>query len=152
MTVLTDAQRRYVVRSLARFNSLTQTVRALQAEHGVTVTKAAIAKYKFDPAAPDEAGVCLTTALRKLFLAERKRYIEDLEAQPMAHKSVRLGRINQLYEEAVDANNPKMAARALGLAITETKQVTAADGSGDGDGQADNELWEVLIRRQRGEA
>jgi hypothetical protein len=145
MPVLTGELKKYVVRSLARFNSANETVRLLASEFGVVISKQAITNYRYDPSFPDEAGVCMTAALRKIFIAERRRFIEDLEAQPMAHKTVRLDRINKLYEQAQDGDNPKLAARALGLAIVETKQVVA---DGPGAGSESDEIWKRLMAAQ----
>jgi hypothetical protein len=148
MAVPNQQQRRFIVMALAKFNSPSEVVRMVKTEYGLDTYRQYIQSH--DPTT--EAGQSLSVALRKLFYDTRKQFIED-EAQPFSHKSVKLDRIDKLYQQALDAGNAKMVARAIGLAIAETKQVTAgAEADGAGSSEAGNELWEVLIRQQRGDS
>jgi hypothetical protein len=114
---LTGPQRRFVVRALAHWNTPTETARMLEAEHGKTMSRQSIAKY--DPTC--HAGHSLSPDLKKLFHAERERFVKTIEEQPLAHRSVRLEQLKKIYDEARDAGNAKLAIKALSEAGKEMK-------------------------------
>ncbi len=59
---------------------------------------------------------------------------------------MRLAWITELYEEGQDKCNPKLKAKAIDLAIKETKPLAGAVVSVGTPG--DDQLFDILIRRQ----
>lgn len=115
--VLTGAQRRWVVRALARWNSPQEVARMVLKEFGVTITRQSVQQY--DPTT--DSGKGLAPALKKLFFSTREDFVQNIEQLPLSHRAVRLDRLEREYQAAVDAQNPKLVVRILDTAGKEMK-------------------------------
>jgi hypothetical protein len=123
-TLLSGEQRIYVVRALAHWNSPSEVARMLLAEYGITVTRQCVQTY--DPTSA--AGASLSTELRKYFYDQRKRFVNGVQRQPLAQRSVRLEQLKKIYDEARDAGNAKLAIKALSEAGKEMKPLNRVGG------------------------
>jgi hypothetical protein len=110
--VLNAQQRRFIVMALAKFNSPSEVVRMVKTEYDIDTYRQLIQRH--DPTT--EAGQSLGKGLKKLFFTTREQFVEQLEQQPLAHRSTRLHRLEKEYQEARDAANHKLAVRILGEA------------------------------------
>jgi hypothetical protein len=130
-TKLTMVQKRFVVRALARWNGPTQTAKMLEQEYGLVLDRQSISKY--DPTT--DCGSGLSPVLRKLFFTTREQFVKHHEQEPMSHLSVRLHRWEQLYQEARDNGQPKLAARVLSDADKSMKTMDYSPEDDPDDGQ-----------------
>lgn len=120
------AIKQFVVMCLACFDTPTETQQKVRQEFNVATSRQAIQKY--DPT--KAAGEKLGGELRTLFFATRERFIDQLEALPLAHRTARLRKLESVYDEARDKGDRKSALAALALAAKEMQPFTYAD---DGD-------------------
>ncbi|WP_206998979.1 DUF2280 domain-containing protein [Trinickia mobilis] len=114
----------YVTKALARFEKPTALSRAVQKIFGIEVSPSAIAGY--DPTVSN-GNAKLGHRLRDMFFAERKRFLNEIEALPMAHKAVRLQRLDDQYTAAVEANRIKDAINAVNVASNEMQHVEVVE-------------------------
>ena len=121
--------KRFVVKCAARYDSPSEIVRAVGTEFGVQMTRAGAQRY--DPTR--SAGASLSAELRELFERERRRFIEQLETVPLAHRAVRLRKLESIYDEARQAGNLKVAVSAIATAGREMTIFDFID-VGDDDG------------------
>jgi hypothetical protein len=109
MAAISKELKRYIVRANAFFDSPSEVVRLVAAEFGVTITKAQVQRY--DPTKAQ--GSSLSSDLRLLFERTRHEFIEEIEAVPVAHRAVRLRRLDQIYTQAQAGGLHKIALNAL---------------------------------------
>lgn len=119
----------FIVRSLAEFETPTETAKAVKALFNFEVTPQQCEAY--DPT--KKTGKDLSEEFRTLFFTTRRQANEELEAIPIANKRYRL----QLLQGLVDQhpNNPvlipkwaEQAAKEMGGLYTNRKEVTGKDG------------------------
>jgi len=95
MAALKKEIKLFIVRSLARFNTPTETVELVNQDYGVQVTKQQCEKY--DPT--KRAGENLSDELKKEFEISRKEFLEAPQNIPIANLSVRLQRMENQYQK-----------------------------------------------------
>ncbi|MCJ0828818.1 DUF2280 domain-containing protein [Acinetobacter sp. NIPH1876] len=123
----------YIVRSLAMFDTPTETVKAVQEEFGITVSKQQCEAY--DPT--KKTGQDLSEDLKTEFYRVRKEINKNLDSIPIANIFYRLQRLQKLIDHPQYKENPilipnllQQAAKEIGGLYTNTTktQLTGADG------------------------
>lgn len=135
---LDDAQKTFVVQQLACFEGARTVADALKSEWGVVVTPQAVECYN----PTTRAGSRLARRWRDLFAETRAAFLADTAAVGVAHKRVRLTRLDRMAERAERMGNLALAADFLAQAARETGgmyerrglSVSAGAGDDDGDG------------------
>lgn len=123
---LTDDLKRLVVTALACFETPSQIVKVLKDVHGVEITRQSVERYN-----PERrAGVHLSDEFTALFHESRKQFTEATASIGIAHKVVRLARMEDAYRRANANGNIQMemqileqAAKEEGGAFTNRRQV-----------------------------
>ena len=95
MAALKKEIKLYIVRSLAIFNTPSETVELVHQEYGVKVTKQQCEKY--DPT--KRSGENLSEELRIDFEKTRGMFLGKPEAIPIANLAVRLQRLESQYQK-----------------------------------------------------
>ena len=95
MAALKKEIKLFIVRSLAVFNTPTETVELVNQEYGVAVTKQQCEKY--DPT--KRAGENLSEELKKDFEKTREMFLGKPESIPIANLAVRLQRLENQYQK-----------------------------------------------------
>src|SRR5882757_8392911 len=93
---LTEAEKTFLVRRFAVFDSPKQAADAFALEFGVNVTRQAAERY--DPTS--KAGASLSPYLRAIYDAERKRFLEGIDEIAISHVAVRLRRLDRMATAA----------------------------------------------------
>lgn len=109
----------FIVRALACYDAPTEVVRQVAEQFNIKVTRSSVQRY--DPTTV--AGQTLSAELKALFDSTRKNFLEHLEAVPLAHRTVRLRKLQSVYDEAMANNNLKVAVAALTAAQRETADI-----------------------------
>ena len=129
--VLSDEAKLYVVQALARFQSPSAIAKALQENFDTEFKPPAILHY--DPTCAQ--GKDLAPALKELFESTRERFLEDLNAIPVANAAYRLTKIQGVVERAEMRGNDAMvlqaseqAAKEVGGVFTNRRELTGKDG------------------------
>lgn len=128
---LTDEQRAFVVQSLACFDSPTTVAKAVKKEYGVDITAQAVEAY--DPT--KRAGDKLGKRWKDLFHATRDAFLKDTAAIGIAHRVVRLRRLQRAADKLEEAGNVmgmaailEQAAKEEGGAYTNRRELTGQGG------------------------
>jgi|HubBroStandDraft_3_1064219.scaffolds.fasta_scaffold38449_4 hypothetical protein len=100
----------FVVRKLAQWETLGDVVAAVKEVYGIGLSRQSV--YHYNP----EANPNLAEWLKIAFAAERKRFTEEIESNPLAHLSYRL---NQLLRIFLSAKSPSLQAALLRQAAEE---------------------------------
>lgn len=129
MAVLKKEIKLFIVRSLARFNTPTETAELVNQDYGVQVTKQQCEKY--DPT--KRAGENLSDELKAEFEVTRKDFLEKPQNIPIANLSVRLQRLENQYQKhsknrVAALNILKQAAEDMGGKYTNRQEITGKDG------------------------
>jgi hypothetical protein len=114
-TTLTNAQKRFVVEALATGHGVTEVARALKEIHHVEITPQSVSRYH----PLRVAGQSLSPELKKLFFDVRAKVVDEIEKADLAHVSVRLKRLDDLYEEAMSKGQLKTAV----VVLTEARKI-----------------------------
>lgn len=121
----------FIVRSLAVFNTPTETVKAVNDEFNIKVTRQQCEKY--DPT--KRAGVDLSADLKAEFEATRKEFLDTPKNIPISNMAYRQAR-RQLLINANAGKNPMLeleileqAAKEDGGAYTNRKELTGLNGA-----------------------
>lgn len=146
MAALKKEVKIFIVRSLARFNTPTETALMVNQDYGVQVTKQQCEKY--DPT--KRAGENLSDELKKEFDATRKDFLDAPQNIPIANLSVRLQRLEDQYtkhgKNRVGALAIlKQAAEDVGGKYTNKTELTGADG---GPLQSENTTYLTATKEQ----
>lgn len=138
----------YIVRSLATFESPTETAKGVQEEFGIQVTKQQCEAY--DPT--KKTGQDLSEELKKEFFKIRKDINKNLEAIPIANVYYRLSRLQKFIDHDRFKENPvivpsllEQAAKEMGGLYTNRKEIT---GAGGGPVKTENTEKPVEIKPQ----
>lgn len=115
MARLTKEQKIFVVTRVACFDTATEIAAAFKEQFGTEITIAAIGAY--DPML--RAGRSLSRKYRDLFDATRKAFLEDTSHISIAHKAVRLRRLDRYCARAEQRGNLPLAAGFLEQAAKE---------------------------------
>lgn len=129
MAALKKEIKLFIVRSLARFNTPTETVELVNQDYGVQVTKQQCEKY--DPT--KRAGENLSDELKKEFEISRKDFLDTPQNIPIANLSVRLQRMENQYQKhgknrVAALSILKQAAEDVGGKYTNKQEITGAGG------------------------
>lgn len=131
MAKLTDGQKAFIVVRLACFDQPSEVVEAVQQEYGLKVTRQQLQVYN-----PETVeGERLSEKLKQLFADTRKRFLEDVQAIPIANQAYRLRELQKLYHA-----NPRNAVLRADLLEQAAKEA---------GGQYTNEV-QVIQRLARG--
>ena len=129
MAALRKEVKLFIVRSLAVFNTPTETVELVNQEYGVVVTKQQCEKY--DPT--KRAGENLSEELKKDFEKTREMFLGKPESIPIANLAVRLQRLENQYQKhsknrVAALNILKQAAEDMGGKYTNRQEITGKGG------------------------
>lgn len=119
----------FIVRSLAVFNTPTETSKAVQEEFGIEVTRQKCEAY--DPT--KRTGQDLSAELKAEFEATRKQFLENPQHIPIANLAYRLQLMQRVINGAgknsvLILKTLEQAAKDEGGAFTNRKEITGADG------------------------
>ena len=112
---LTDEARTFVVQGLACFGTPTEMVRAVRERFGLEISAQGCEAY--DPT--KRAGWNLAEKWMAIFQATRAAFVAEMETVGVAHRSVRLSKLDQLCTHAMQAANLALAARVMEQAARE---------------------------------
>lgn len=145
----------YIVRSLATFESPTETAKGVQEEFGIQVTKQQCEAY--DPT--KKTGQDLSEELKKEFFKIRKDINKNLEAIPIANVYYRLSRLQKFIDHDRFKENPvivpsllEQAAKEMGGLYTNRKEITGAGGEplmGISDTELDKRIKEAESKARK---
>lgn len=129
MAMLRKEIKLFIVRSLAVFNTPTETVELVHQEYGAKVTKQQCEKY--DPT--KRSGENLSDDLRKEFELTRSDFLEKPQNIPIANLSVRMQRYENLFQKHVKnrvaaTSILRQAAEDIGGKYTNRTEVTGENG------------------------
>ena len=146
MAMLKKEIKLFIVRSLAVFNTPTETVDLVHQEYGAKVTKQQCEKY--DPT--KRSGENLSEDLKTEFELSRADFLEKPQNIPIANLSVRLQRLENQYikhgKNRVGALAIlKQAAEDVGGKYTNKTEVT---GAGGGPLQTENSTYVTATKEQ----
>lgn len=114
MATLTERQKRFVVMELATFETPTEVAESVQERFGVDVYRQQVQYY--DPTVGQQKPA---EKWCELFHEARERYIEDTARHGIAHKTFRLGKLQQMLQKALEMQNYPLAAELLEQAAKE---------------------------------
>lgn len=122
MARLRKEVRLFIVRSLAVFNTPTETAKAVQEEFKITVTRQQCEGY--DPT--KRTGQDLSAELREEFEITRQNFIDNPKRIPIANLTYRLERMQRIVENAGKNNmlvltTLEQAAKEVGGMYTNTR-------------------------------
>lgn len=121
----------YIVRSLATYETPTETAKGVQEEFGIEVTKQQCEAY--DPT--KKTGQDLSEEFKTEFYRIRREMNENLESIPIANIAYRLRRLQRFIDLEQFKENPvivpsllEQAAKEVGGLYTNRKEITGAGG------------------------
>lgn len=119
----------FIVRSLAVFNTPTETAAAVKEEFGVIVDRQKCQAY--DPT--KRAGKDLSAELKGEFEITRQNFIDNPQHVPLANLTYRLQRMQRVIDHAgknsmLVLSTLEQAAKDVGGVFTNRKEITGKDG------------------------
>ena len=121
----------YIVRSLATYETPTETAKGVQEEFGITVTKQQCEAY--DPT--KKTGQDLSEEFKKEFYRIREDMNKNVNSIPIANIAYRLRRLQNFIDHDRYKDNAvivpdllEQAAKEVGGLYTNRKEITGADG------------------------
>lgn len=114
---LSEADRTEIVTRLAMYDSVAEIHKDLT-ERGIVVTHQAISAYN-----PGGANKTLAAKWITLFHETRQRFIDEMAAEPIAHRAYRLRQLDKLYRAAAKRGAIPLAAQILEQAAKEVGNV-----------------------------
>lgn len=121
----------YIVRSLATYETPSETAKGVQEEFGINVTKQQCEAY--DPT--KKTGQDLSEEFKTEFYKVRKEMNDNLSAIPIANIAYRLKRLQRFIDHEQFKDNPvlvpslmEQAAKEVGGLYTNRKEITGAGG------------------------
>ncbi len=131
---LPDDVKRAIVQALACYDTPSDVARMVKDDFGLVVSRQAVERY--DPT--KRAGATLSPEMRAIFDATRARLLSDLAEIGIAHRTVRLRRLQRLADKAESMGAMALAAKMLEQAAREMGGTftNALAVSGDGQGGA----------------
>lgn len=129
MAALKKEVKLFIVRSLAVFNTPSETVELVHQDYGIKVTKQQCEKY--DPT--KRSGENLSEELRLDFEKTREMFLSKPESIPIANLAVRLQRLENQYQKhsknrVAALNILKQAAEDVGGKYTNRQEITGKGG------------------------
>ena len=128
---LSDEAKTFVVQALACWDTPSDVAKAVRDEFGITITRQSIEFY--DPT--KRAGANLSTEFKALFEATRARFTAETAAVGVAHRTVRLRRLQRFADKAESMGNLGLAAKLLEQAAKEMGDSFSNKVAISGDGQ-----------------
>lgn len=132
MAALDVKVKRFIVQSLACWDTPTQVAQAVKEEFGVEITRQHVANY--DPT--KAAGRDLSKELKTLFAETRAKFKATIDDIPIANQAFRLRVIERLARQAEQQGNKALvaqlveqAAKEVGGAYTNKRQIEGGDPS-----------------------
>ncbi|HDR8930283.1 DUF2280 domain-containing protein [Burkholderia vietnamiensis] len=116
MAALPDAIKVYIVQSLACFDTISRTAKAVRDEFGVEVSPQQCERY--DPT--KRAGATLSKKYREIFERTREKFLNDTSGIGVSHRAVRLRALDRAVAEAERRNNLPLMAQLLEQAAKES--------------------------------
>lgn len=146
MAALKKEVKLFIVRSLAVFNTPSETVELVHQDYGIKVTKQQCEKY--DPT--KRSGENLSEELRLDFEKTREMFLGKPESIPIANLAVRLQRLENQYQKhsknrVAALNILKQAAEDIGGKYTNKQEIT---GAGGGPLQSENSTYVTATKEQ----
>ena len=129
MAALKKEVKLFIVRSLAVFNTPTETAELVNQEYGIKVTKQQCEKY--DPT--NRAGENLSEVLRVVFVFFLGMFLGKPESIPIANLAVRMQRYENLFQKysknrVAATSILRQAAEDMGGKYTNKQEITGAGG------------------------
>lgn len=131
MAKLTDPHKRFVVQSLARYESPQDVADAFKEEFGIEVHRAQMAQY--DPT--KVSGKDMSAKWRELFKQTREVFKAAVDEIPIAQQAFRLHRLGKIHDRHLQRGNLvgaasilEQAAKEVGGAFTNKREHTGAGG------------------------
>ena len=131
MATLNQKHKLFIVRSLAQWNTPTETVELVQQEFGITITRQQCEAY--DPT--KRTGQNLSKVLAEEFRKTRDLFRKNVVEMPLANIAVRLRHYEDLLNNPQNKRNPmlqltilKQAAEDMGGKYTNKQEITGAGG------------------------
>ncbi len=106
---LADNQKVRATQLFAQFRTPKEVAEALKEEFGVEITPPGALRYDPTKRMSHDLPEKLRARLTAVYEAERKAYVAAVEAVPMAHKVVRMARIEKAYQAADQRGNVVLA-------------------------------------------
>lgn len=135
MAALSSEIKTFIVRQLACYDTPSTVADLVKEEFGVVVTRQQVENH--DPT--KKAGATLAKKWVDLFNKVREKFIDDISDIPIAHKAVRLRRLDRMALKAEGMKNLPLAgqfieqaAKEVGEAYTNRRQVDLDHSSKDG--------------------
>jgi hypothetical protein len=129
MAKLTQEVQAFVVQQLACFHTPSEVAAAVSEMFGVEIGRQQT--WKYSPANNPE----LAPKWRALFDTTRAAFIADIDSIPIAHRVVRLRKLNRLVDQAEAKQQPALVAQLLrqaaeeaGGVLTNRREMTGAGG------------------------
>ena len=107
MNTLSPDIKIFVIKCLARFMTIPETVEAVREQFGLEVRRDCVRHY--DPAYEDH----LARKWQKIFHDERERFIHETSALAASHQNFRLRELELLYRQAKESGDIKLAASLI---------------------------------------
>ena len=130
MAKLAEAVKAFIVQRLACYDTPQQVADAVNEEYGLTVDRRQVQTYD-----PERSGQKPAEKWCALFEATRKKFLESVDDLPIAQKSYRLRRLQEMARKAEHNKNYVLAAQILEQAAKETggmytnrREITGKDG------------------------
>ena len=131
MATLNQKHKLFIVRSLAQWNTPTETVELVQQEFGITITRQQCEAY--DPT--KRTGQNLSKVLAEEFRKTRDLFRKNVVEMPLANIAVRLRHYEDLLNNPQNKRTPmlqltilKQAAEDMGGKYTNKQEITGAGG------------------------
>ena len=131
MATLNQKHKLFIVRSLAQWNTPTETVELVQQEFGITISRQQCEAY--DPT--KRTGQNLSKALSDEFYKTREQFRKNTDEMPLANLAVRLRHYENLLNNPQNKRNPilqltilKQVAEDVGGKYTNKTELTGAGG------------------------
>ncbi|WP_175984590.1 DUF2280 domain-containing protein [Burkholderia stabilis] len=115
MAALPEHIKLYVVQSLACFDTISRVAKAVREEFGVEVSPQQCERY--DPT--KRAGSTLSKKYREIFERTREEFLQDTSRIGVAHRAVRLRKLDQAVGLAEQRGNIPLMAQLLEQAAKE---------------------------------
>lgn len=116
--ILNSEQKAFIVRLYARFDGTGEVCRAFRERYGLDLPTQQAVHY--NAAGPSYQGA---PKWRELFHAERKAFLENVDAIGIANKTVRIQRLEYLCALALSRKNIKLASELMEQAAKEMGEV-----------------------------
>jgi hypothetical protein len=112
-TILTDEMKEFIVRGLARYETPSQVAEAVEETFGIVVSRQRV--YRYDPACSQPPA----QRWRDLHAMTRAKFLSEIAEIGVAHRAVRLRKLDHYVNEAEDNNRELLVIKLLEQAAKE---------------------------------